>query len=179
MIPIDEHDNGVKQNPLSNAFKVFNPCWDDDTSENVAFHRAMNVAQMILKQHIDTANSTSRAKDHVRSQYTGGEILVLDRSLPWTDAVHDDPLYKDVLFVVYPSDRGGWNVQTVTKAAGSYANRMNFPAEWLGHEDPERGIRFAHTSNFLIACNTKEQAIKVAEEAIEEGSKYAEVVCSI
>ena len=55
---------------------------------------------------------------------------------------------------------------------------MDFPQEWLGHADPERGIHFAHTANFLIACDTKEQAIKVAEEAIKAG-KIDTIVASV
>ena len=85
---------------------------------------------------------------------------------------------KDVLFVVYPSKRGGWNVQTVPKVAGQYANRMDFPKDWLGHADPDRGIHFAHTANFLIGCDTLEQAQKVAEEAVEAGKLEATVVYS-
>ena len=171
VLPIDENDNGVKQNPLSLAIKVMNPNWDENVPENIAFARAMDVAKRILKAHIDSANSSSRAKGHVLSQYTGGEILVLDKSLPWTDVVQKDTRLKDVLFVIYPSERGGWNIQTVTKEKGTFSNRMDFPTEWLGHADPDRGIHFAHTSNFLIACDTKEQAIKVAEEAVEYGRK--------
>ena len=44
---------------------------------------------------------------------------------------------------------------------------MDFPEEWLGKKDPERGIHFAHPKNFLIGCDTKEQAVAVAEEAYE------------
>ena len=179
VIAIDKADNGAAQNLLSSTIKTMNPQWDSNVSESVAFGRAMNVAQVILKSHIDHANSIVAARDEVLKQYSGGEILVLDSYLPYQDTVQTDPRLKDVLFVVYPSQRGGWNVQTVTKEPGTFANRMDFPKEWLGHADESRGIHFAHTANFLIACDTKEQAVRVAEEAVEEGSKYAKVVCSI
>lgn len=169
VIGIDKADNGVAQNLLSSTIKTMNPQWDSDISESVAFGKAMNVAQIMLKSHIDHANSTVAARDEVLSHYNGSEILVLDRYLPYLDTVQTDPRLKDVLFVVYPSQRGGWNVQTVTKEPGTFINRMDFPTEWLGHADPDRGIHFAHTANFLIACDTKEQAVKVAEEALEQG----------
>lgn len=179
VLGIDKADNGVQNNLLSLTIKTMNPQWNSDTSENVAFARAMNVAQIMLKSHIDHANSVVLARDEVLSSYDGKEILVLDKYLPYLDTVQTDSRLKDVLFVVYPSQRGGWNVQTIPKNPGAFANRMNFPEEWLGHEDPDRGIIFAHTANFLISCCTKEQAIKVAEEAISAGSQYATLAYSV
>lgn len=179
VIGIDRADNGVQQNLLSASIKVMNPNWNENTSEDVAFHRAMNVAMILLKAHIDHANASVAAKDEVLSNYFGGDILILDKYLPWADTVHAEEKLKDVLFVVYPSQRGGWNVQTVPKVPGSFVNRMDFPTDWLGHADPERGIHFAHTANFLIACDTKEQAVKVAEEAVQAGASAYKVVCSI
>ena len=179
VIGIDKADNGVAQNLLSSTIKTMNPQWDSDISESVAFGRAMNVAQVMLKSHIDHANSIVSARDEVLSHYNGGEVLILDKYMPYQDTVQSHPRLKDVLFVVYPSQRGGWNVQTVTKEPGTFINRMNFPTDWLGHTDPSRGIHFAHTSNFLIGCDTKEQAIKVAKEAVEAGSQYATVAYSI
>ena len=179
VLAIDKADNGVTQNLLSSCLKAFNPNWNEKTSEDVAFHRALLVCQQILIAQVNHANAAVAARDEVIGQYDGNEVLVLDRYLPWMDVVQTDERFKDVLFTVYPSQRGGWNVQTVVKQPGTFINRMDFPKEWLGHADPERGIHFAHTANFLIACDTKEQAIKVAEEAIEEGKKYATVVCSV
>lgn len=179
VIAIDKADNGVAQNLLSSSIKAFNPNWNDDTSEEVAFHRAVLVAMQILKAQVDHANSAVAARDAVIASYTGGEILVLDRYLPWTDVVQQNEQLKDILFVIYPSQRGGWNIQTVPKEPGTFVNRMDFPKEWLGHADSDRGIHFAHTANFLIACDTKEQAIKVAKEAVEAGKEYATVAYSI
>lgn len=179
VLGIDMADNGIKQNLLSSSFKAMNPNWNSEESEHDAFMRAVNVAKEILKAHIDHANAAVAAKEEVIANYFGGEILVMDQYLPWADTVLADERLKDVLFAVYPSMRGGWNVQTVPKMAGSYANRMDFPKDWLGHADPERGIHFAHTSNFLIACDTKEQAIKVAKEAVEAGKETVQLAYSI
>lgn len=179
VIGIDKADNGIAQNLLSSSIKAFNPTWDSQDSENVAFHRAMLVAEQILIQQVKQANSSVAAKSEVIASYTGGEILVLDRYLPYQDTVQNDARLKDVLFVVYPSIRGGWNIQTVPQVPGQFVNRMNFPEEWLGHADEARGIHFAHTANFLIACDTKEQALKVAREAVEEGHVPAVLAASV
>lgn len=179
VMAIDAADNGVQQNLLSSSIKAMNPKWNENVSESVAFHRAMLVACYILKAQIDHANSAVAAKEEVLSHYDGSEILVLNKYLPWSDAAHTDERLKDVLFVVYPSQRGGWNVQTVPKDPGTFINRMDFPKDWLGHADPDRGIHFAHTANFLIACDTKEQAISVAKEAVEKGRSPYETVFSV
>lgn len=179
VIAIDRADNGIQQNMLSASIKVLNPNWNDTVSEDVAFHRAMNIAMILLKGHIDHANAICAARDEVMSRYFGGEILVLDTYLPWADTVQTEEKMRDILFVVYPSQRGGWNVQTVSKQPGTFANRMDFPTDWLGHADPDRGIHFAHTANFLIACDTKEQAVRVAEEAVQAGTEAYRVAYSV
>ena len=179
---IDKADNGIAQNLLSQSIKAMNPCWNTDETEDEAFARALSVAIPILKATVDHANASVEAEEAVLDCYLASpteEILILDEYLPYSKAVHNNERLKNVLFVVYPSKRGGWNVQTVTKELGQFVNRMDFPSEWLGHADPDRGIHFAHTANFLIACNTKEQAVKVAEEAVQAGSEYANVVCSV
>ena len=169
VIGIDKHDNGVASNLLSRSIGNMNPNWNDDTPEDIAFFRAMQVAYQLLKAQIDHANAVVDAGERVIASYTGGPILVLDKYVPWQDMVQTDERLKDILFCVYPSQRGGFCVQTVTTQPGSFKNRMDFPEEWLGHEDLARGITFAHTSNFLIVCEKKEQALRVAEEAIDYG----------
>lgn len=182
VLPIDKADNGVEQNTLSISIKAMNPNWNSEKTADEAFFEAVDVAKAILKAYVDHANAAVEAIDAVLESYLaspGEEILVLDEYLPWTEAVISEEKLRNVLFTVYPSQRGGWNVQTVPKATGTFTNRMDFPKDWLGHADPERGIHFAHTANFLIACDTKEQAIKVAEEAIEAGKTEYTVVASV
>jgi len=183
VIPIDKTDNGIDKNPLSKMIGNMNPTWEEiilDKNQNLAFMMAESLAYVLLNHTIRQANSMVHAIDKVTEAYSvspSEKILVMDQYMPYLDTIRDEK-YKDLLFVVYPSQRGGWNVQTIPKAPGSTANKMDFPTDWLGHADPERGIHFAHTSNFLIACDTKEQAIKVAEEAIDIGSVEAVVAYS-
>ena len=179
VLQIDKADNGVARNILSTAISAMNPQWNSNDSENMNFDRAVNVAMVLLKSQIDHANAVVAAKEEIVAQYIGGEVLTLERYVPWPDTVQTDQRFKDVLFVVFPSKRGGWNVQTVPKEPGKYDNRMDFPTDWLGHEDASRGITFAHTANFLISCDTKQHAIEVAKEAVQEGMKGYAVAYSI
>ena len=167
MLLIDKADNGIAQNLLSQSIKAMNPCWNTNETEDQAFARALSIAIPILKATVDHANASVEAEDAVLENYLASpteEILILDEYLPYSKAVHNNERLKNILFIVYPSKRGGWNVQTVPKEMGQFVNRMDFPEEWLGHADPERGIHFAHTANFLIACDTKEQAEALSAE---------------
>lgn len=180
VLPIDKADNGVSHNMLSSTFSTFNPNWDSEEDENECFNKAVETAMVILKSVIDSANAAVRAYDYILSCFDqNSQILILDKWVPYESFIIKEPRTKDICFVVYPHKRGGYAVQTVKKVLGAYTNRMDFPTEWLGHPDPERGIHFAHTSNFLICCDTKEQAIAVAEEALEAGMNAYSNVYSI
>ena len=181
VIPIDKTDNGVNNKPLSMAIKAMNPAKQSEEESNKAFFEAVEVAKVLLKAHVNRANESMACVETIINSYKAGpteELLILDEYMPWVDIVSSDDTFKDILFTVYPSQRGGWNVQTIKRSEKGMANRMNFPKEWIGNEDPERGIHFSHASGFLIACDTKEQAISVAMEAIEKG-KEDTIVASI
>jgi len=179
---IDKADNGVAHNLLSSCITSMNPIWDGEGTpeeEEAQFNLAVDAALILLKGVVDSANASSRAPDYILSCYTGGPVLILDKYCSWEAFVIQDPRMKDVCFCVYPSKRGGWNAQTVKKTLGTYDNRMNFPEEWIGVKDPERGIHFSHPKNFLIGCYTKEQALAVANEAYELGSAEYSVAYSV
>ena len=70
------------------------------------------MAKQILENQIDSANAVNRADEKVQQAYKNSRdgIVVLPCYLPWKNG-----LYKtDALFVIYPSQRGGWSAQCVT-----------------------------------------------------------------
>lgn len=166
--PIDKADNGVEPNTLSAAIHAFNPAWNSKENENDAFWRAEQFAESVLKQYVANANAEYEAEKLVLTSAThdSGRILVLDQYLPWQDTVINQ--MQDVMFVVYPSARGGYNVQTVPDAPGSFNGRKLFPTRWLGNPDANLGMTFCHPGNFLAAVNTLDNAIRVANIAINE-----------
>ena len=167
VLSIDKADNGVAGNTLSSVISDMNPCWDEDQSDAARmgkFLGAVTFATGILKRAIAKANSESRAEEFVlNSKVVDGNILVLDRYLPWTDVVIEQ--MPDILYVVFPSARGGYNVQTVPDAPGSFNGRKLFPSKWLGNPDKSLGMTFCHPGNFLLATETLEQAINCAKIA--------------
>ena len=169
VLPIDLADNGVEPSTLSSAIKAFNPTWDEKwEDEDSAFWNAEIFAERVLRYYIRNANSAEKAADLVRNsrKEDEGRILVLEQFLPWQDTVVEE--MPEIMFVVYPSKRGGYCTQTVPNYPGSFRGRMEFPTRWLGHPDASLGMTFCHPNNFLCNSKTQENAINVASIAIKE-----------
>ena len=110
--PLDLNDNTGEQNSLCDAIGFFNPVWDSKEDQDACFFKAVAVAKQILENQIESANAVNRADEKVQQAYKNSRdgIVVLPCYLPWKNG-----LYKtDALFVIYPSQRGGWSAQCVT-----------------------------------------------------------------
>ena len=99
--------------------------------------------------------------------------MVLPCYLPWKNG-----LYKtDALFVVYPSQRGGWSAQCVTDHK-TKRPKLPFPQSWAG-QPPEvieqksgiEGIRFCHASRFLITAKDKETALAACRQVLKNNGR--------
>lgn len=167
--PVDEQDNGGAKNTLSRQIKLFNPEWDSTESVDDCFFDAVRFAERILRNTIDHFSARDRAREAFYASATIEDgICILDRFLPWQESVINEQ--PDVMFVIYPSNRGGYTVQTVPTAMGSRKVRKSFPKEWLGATVSELGITFCHPANFIAATDSIEDAINVAKHVIEGGN---------
>lgn len=174
--PLDFSDNTGEQNPLAGAIGNFNPVWDGTETTDDAFFRAVEVAQAILNNSFEHIFSIMRAKSLVEKSIakSDGEILILEQSLPWKSTVKE----TDIKFVIFPSNRGGYCIQTVEyrdEETEEFTMRVPFPKRWRGMDEQElkniTGIedaRFCHSSGFLSTAETLEGAIKMAKAAIAE-----------
>ena len=84
-----------------------------------------------------------------------------------------DPKANDILFVITPSNRGGYNIHTIPRDKTTHETRLDFPKEWGGLMDKElqeiTGVetaRFCHKELFLATAGTREDAYKMANLAI-------------
>jgi uncharacterized UPF0160 family protein len=166
--PIDYTDNTGDRNPLSVAIHHLNPTWDSSDSPDVAFNKAVQVAIPILKGTIDTANSKVSAALAIEdsSRIIEDNILVLDRYIPWQETVING--MPNVLYVIFPSNRGGYNAQVVPVRNGSTEPRKPFPKEWYGNPATELGMTFCHPAGFLLSAETEEAAVAITKIALEQ-----------
>lgn len=170
--PLDEDDNTGSGSSLGGIISIFNPSWDSDESYDDCFWEAVDFAKTILTKKFNMLKSLDKAKEIVEKAYKESKdhIVILPRFAPWKMVLTE----TDAEFVVFPSNRGGYNAQGVPKEADSNENKYSFPVEWAGkpEEDlPEISgvstLTFCHNSRFLISTKTIEDAVlacKIARE---------------
>ena len=144
VLPVAAQDNGqnyaefgLVPSPLTfvNAMGL---SWKDDQKLNdQRFGEVVNMAMMVIKNIIKTIEDKIEAVDEVTAaiRKMEGGVLVLDRYLPWVDSIieynNGDP---KVQLVVYPSNRGGYNIQVVPKKGGSFESWLKIPEEVINFE---------------------------------------------
>ena len=124
------------------------------------------MAKQILENQIASANAVNRADEKVQQAYKNSRdgIVVLPCYLPWKNG-----LYKtDALFVVYPSQRGGWSAQCVTDHK-TKRPKLPFPQSWAGQ--PQEVISFCHASRFLITAKDKETALAACRQVLKNNGR--------
>lgn len=174
--PMDQSDNTGTQNAISDCISDFIPLWyeqGDPDIFNRRFNEAVDFAATVLTNRFAKLNAGDLGYQEVKKKIeeTPGQILELDQSMPWKEACLEAPR---ILYVIFPSFRGGYGIQAVPKKAYGPENRKPFPKKWRGRSAGElaeltgiKGFRFCHTSGFFCVTDTREEARKVAELAVE------------
>ena len=173
---IDSQDNGGPRNEISGAIKDFVPSWDEEKSMDAAFWDAVDWAAVILERKIRRISSERKAAETVKSMVVPDDhILVLETYLPWQQSV----VGTQLRYVVYPSQRGGYNAQAVPRDPEPEEEKQSarpvkkpFPKEWAAKTPEEleklsgiKGLTFCHAGRFLISAQTKGAAIAAARRA--------------
>lgn len=185
IIGIDAIDNGVfpsidapyKVKTTSDLIKLFNPSYKSGQDENEQFLKAVDVARIILSLEIERIIGKEKAKVKVLEEIKKqtGPILVFDEYLPYEEVLLNTSEAKDILFVMFPSNRGGYAINTVPTDITNRTDRLLFPKEWAGKSgielEKETGITgslFCHVNRFLTTAKDKDTAYKLALLAIEK-----------
>lgn len=151
IIPVELQDNkGAARagNPLSILIGGLNPTNGEDADQ--AFLHAVSLVQELVLGQINAAIDKVRKHEQVvapamkKCQGTG--ILDLPE-FGKLDYAHD----AGFSFALYPSNRGGYNLQQVDES---------LPEAWL--EEKPKGCTFVHAGRFLAAFETKEDALAAA-----------------
>lgn len=183
---VDAGDNGqipfeninIKLETLSDVIEGFNPNWNEDIDTDIKFMKAIEIARVIFDNKIQSVIAKCNAKVHVEKaiQQSENGIIVLDRFMPYEEFVleSNNPQAKDILYAVFKSNRGGYNVKAIPKTLGSFENRKKMPKEWAGLRNEElqkvTGVAtatFCHNAGFICVAKTFDDAIKLAKIAVE------------
>jgi len=183
---IDAIDNGIfpkieakfKVKTLSDIFKLFNPSSFSDEDENTQFLKAENLAKIILEEEILNCIGkvkTSNIINELIEKNENKSFIVLDKYMPYEEFLISNEKAKDILFVIYPSNREGYCIKTVPTSPTDKSTRLDFPKSWGGLTDKEleeesgiKGLTFCHATLFLAVAKDLDTAIKVVNKAIEE-----------
>lgn len=170
--PIDLDDNTGCGNDISDIITSFNPPWDSEKTSDECFFEAVQFAKTILEKKFEYTKSLMRGKSIVVDCYknSSDKIAILPRYIPWKQALVD----TDAEFVVFPSDRGGFNAQVIPKSKKDKEPRINFPKEWAGKTKDVlfditsiETLKFCHNSRFMISADTMEDIILACKRAKE------------
>lgn len=183
---IDANDNGITPAistdynyvTVASIIASFNPIWNENINANDRFYDAVKFAKVIVENFILKEIAKSQAKEIVEEaiKNSSNRIMILDRYMPWKDFIlnSSNPKANEILYVVFPSNRGGYNVYTVPKEHGSFENRKSLPKEWSGLRDEElqkktgvKTARFCHIACFICTAETKEDALELANLAVK------------
>ncbi len=177
---IDADDNGFfpkieanyKVKTLSNVIKLFNPGFESGENESNQFIKAVEVAEKIFYE--DVVYIYGKIKADIKVQSIMKEVteedkyLILDEFLPYEDSIISNPKYNNMMFVAFPSNRGGYAIKALPKSSEDKSNRMLFPKEWGGLTNEEleevsgiKGLRFCHSACFIVNCKTLETVKEV------------------
>ena len=177
---IDAIDNGINDTlyqmyNISSIISPMNPSWDEgqDKSDSL-FMQAVEFCETLLDRVITRTISTVKAKTLVekaisKAKSENSKVIIFDQYLPWQDTVYEKQEYDGFLYVVFPSNRGGYNVQAINVSKGDFMLRKSLPIAWRGNPSatgvPE--CTFVHNNGFIAACDTLESAIKLANLAVQ------------
>lgn len=179
---IDADDNGIfpkieadfKVKTLSSVIKLFNPSYNSLEIENNQFLKAVSFAKEILEEEILYINGKVVANKKIREiikKNTNKNYLILEEYIPYEDSLLSLEEANDILFVAFPSNRGGYSIKTVPKSLDDRTARLEFPLEWGGKSQEElkkisniEGLTFCHMGRFIVACKDINAVMKVLEK---------------
>ncbi len=186
VMEVDAIDNGLfppqpekyTMHVLGDAITMFNPTWLEENDAST-FKEALKMGRIIFDRMIKRITDKVSAKEYVekRIQNCKEKYLIFDQYVPFTEALltSKSPQAKEILYAIFPSNRGGYNIKAIKKKIGSCENRLDFPSEWGGKSKDElialtgiKSFRFCHTNLFLATCETLEDAILIADLSIKK-----------
>lgn len=180
---IDADDNGIfpkidaiyKVKTISSIIKLFNPSFDSDEDESSQFIKAVDVASKIFYEEILYANgkviADKKVNELLDSVSSKDKFLILDKFLPYEETILNREDKNNILFVAFPSNRGGYAIKTIPKSLTDKTARMDFPEEWAGLAGEElenissiNGLTFCHTGRFIVSCKDLKTVYKVLDK---------------
>lgn len=190
---IEDHDNKVpesREDFLSQFVRLSNPEWDESESKascDALFEKAVEyVKEYFLKPYLHNAILPDTNKNFFTKRIfelslkhtvaeqkastvilkalceSDGQIVVLPSRLPWYNFL----IASTALFVINPSNRGGFHLQCIPTNQGANTFKLLLPTSWLTTYPP--GCSFVHNRLFIAAFVNENKAVAAARKIIRD-----------
>jgi uncharacterized UPF0160 family protein len=139
------------------------------------FETAVSFCQAVLAGACIAAQEYVQAREYVMASQAilDGKVLRMHKYAPWQEHIFSRPDHDQLLYVIHPSDRGGWVVVQVPVAPGSQTGRKPLPEGWAGLVDAKAaeatgvaGCTFVHNNRFMATCTDLGSAMTLALKAL-------------
>lgn len=186
VMQIDAIDNGLFPHieapyqllDLDNIIDLFNKAWNENVDNDSCFCEACFIAEKIFDRLLIKENAKLEAKKIIENliEKTDNEILILPKYLPYSEAIHTSHNLKakNIKVVIFPSNRGGYNIKPMTISKDSKELIVTFDSRFYGLHDEElakiskiKTARFVHLNGFIASADTLNDAILLAKNALE------------
>ena len=183
---IDADDNGffpkieAKYNvkTLPGIIKIFNPSYLADEDESTQFEKAVKLARSILEEEILYINGKVYAEKQINELLgdltENDKFIILNTYLPYEETILNSDKTSNLLFIAFPSNRGGYAIKTLPKSTEDKTARLDFPEEWAGLEGKDlqeisgiKGLTFCHTGRFIVSCKDLDTVYEVFDKIIK------------
>ena len=183
---IDADDNGIfpkieaKYNvkTLPGIIKIFNPSFSADEDESTQFEKAVSLARTILEEEILYINGKVYADKQINELLEDldekDKFIILNTYIPYEESLLNNEKANNLLFVAFPSNRGGYAIKTIPKSLEDKTARLDFPEEWAGLDEKElqevsgiKGLRFCHVGRFIVSCKDLDSVYEVFNKIIK------------
>lgn len=164
---LDLSDNTGKSDSMCLAIAAFNPVEKNETGDK-EFWEAVDIAKVILEKLIlkeQTHYLDEQLVKNIYAKSANKQIIVLDKYLHFKDTLPS----TEAMYVIFPSNRGGYVAQAVSVSSDSIELKKPFPKIWL--DVLPSYLNFCHTSRFLIAADTIDDLIRACNVALKEEEK--------
>lgn len=149
---------------ISNIIENFNPIWNSDMNSNDKFRETIEFAMKIFDNEVSNILSRVEAKFYLENKnIENNKYIVLEKYIPYNDFILEHDMERKIEFVIYPSNRNGYEVRTVL-------NRKTFPKEWSKLSKKEffdkyqvEGFLYCHPNGKLCISENIQSAIDIIE----------------
>lgn len=164
--PIEARDNGFVSDSIKASYfaEIVNPLcplWDKDENSDTQFRSAVNMVKPILQRQLESLLSKKKAQTVIEAAPIVGRVIVLDKFAPWQDYINDD-----IIGAIFPSLRGGWNVQIAGAPGPQFNRRADFADSLKDSGLVDKPDGFIHPSGHLCGTKTKDRALQIVDYII-------------